>query len=223
MHDLLGAILQPSLLVTRLMAIAAGIAILCLFIIALLQPTLRVILFVLGLSVLLCLLLKKESTKITSNQKDFPVHTRHRRKLLLTILMISIKTSVSCSDVVTIKATDEECVQHVKYSTCSINRVTIVTLQPLNQETCLLLKSTDDSTVGLITIRLEGMHFTCQKKIEFFTRDHRFYSDSVQRCRFAGSCSSEACDNTRSIDKISEFSNTANNHIGYCFCTASCA
>ncbi|EYB90112.1 hypothetical protein Y032_0223g2662 [Ancylostoma ceylanicum] len=80
----------------------------------------------------------------------------------------------------------------------------------------------NNSYAGMIAIRVKGLYFTCKKKTEFFTRDHHFYSESVHRCRFSGSCNTGTCDKTKPTDKLKELSNTANNHPGYTFCAASC-
>ncbi|KAK6035773.1 hypothetical protein COOONC_26722 [Cooperia oncophora] len=106
--------------------------------------------------------------------------------------------------------------------TCTFNEATLITLQPLQQESCLTLRDKLDNPIGIISIKVNGIDFQCQKNVEFFTRDHKLLSESVHRCYHAGSCIPNACDSTTPSDKIKEFSDTANNSPGYSFCSRSC-
>ncbi|KAK6040197.1 hypothetical protein COOONC_22298 [Cooperia oncophora] len=99
------------------------------------------------------------------------------------------------------------------------NEAMLITLQPLQQETCITLKDHDNHSVGIISMKVNGIQFQCRKNIEFFTRDHHL---TVHRCYSAGSCKEDACENTSATDKIKEFSFTANNSPGYTFCSQSC-
>ncbi|EPB71745.1 phlebovirus glycoprotein G1 [Ancylostoma ceylanicum] len=168
-------------------------------------------------------IIRKIFSKLIKRPEPFAMYTGNRRRLLLAIsFIVTIAPTQPCSDIISVTATEEACVQNRDDSTCTFNQASIVTLQPLNQETCLLLKNNNNSYAGMITIRVKGLYFTCKRKTEFFTRDHHFYSESVHRCRFSGSCNTGTCDKTKPTDKLKELSNTANNHPGYTFCAASC-
>ncbi|RCN35992.1 zinc knuckle [Ancylostoma caninum] len=167
--------------------------------------------------------IQKVFWKVIRKPKDFAVYTGNRRNLLLAIIFaITITPTQHCSEVISVTASEETCIQNKNNNTCTFNQASVVTLQPLNQEMCLLLKNNNNSYAGMITIRVKGLYFTCKRKVEFFTRDHHFYSESVHRCRFAGSCNTGTCDKIKPTDKLPELSNTANKHPGYTFCAASC-
>ncbi|KAK6047718.1 hypothetical protein COOONC_14778 [Cooperia oncophora] len=69
---------------------------------------------------------------------------------------------------------------------------------------------------------MQSIRYVCQKKIEFFTRDHEILTESVHRCYRAGSCQKGKCDTTKSSDIVGEFSWRAANHPGFTFCRTSC-
>ncbi|KAK6029370.1 phlebovirus glycoprotein G1, partial [Ostertagia ostertagi] len=202
---------------------ATGTFFTCLLLIALIQPFLRVMIRIIRYAISpLRFVVKRIGSKFIRSQRNLATYTGNRRRLLLTIVLLSLKASKQCSHVVTLSASQEECITSGNTTNCNFNQATILTLQPLSQETCLLLKHEDGTSIGLLTIRVDGLYFACQKRIEFFTRDHHFYTESAHRCRFAGSCSTNTCDNTRTSDWLNELSDTANRHPGYSFCAASC-
>ncbi|KIH51820.1 hypothetical protein ANCDUO_18087, partial [Ancylostoma duodenale] len=129
----------------------------------------------------------------------FTRYTGHRRKFLIKIIILCWDVGEHCSDFDTMNASEETCITADNEQTCTFNHATIMTLQPLNQETCLLLKDNDGASLGLITIRVKNIHF-----------------------EFAGSCKKDTCDNTKTTDRLKEFSKAANNHPGFTFCAASC-
>ncbi|KAK6017083.1 hypothetical protein OSTOST_17429 [Ostertagia ostertagi] len=120
--------------------------------------------------------------------------------LLITILLfiMSERHTYGCSDVVLITSTTESCSKVNSTRTCTFNQV------------------------GLLSLRIKSIFHVCQKKIEFFTRDHEFNSESSHRCYKAGSCNRINCDNTKTSDTIAEFSWKASHHPGFTFCKASC-
>ncbi|KAK6057517.1 hypothetical protein COOONC_04965 [Cooperia oncophora] len=127
-----------------------------------------------------------------------------------------------CSQIVSMKAHEETCLITDGIESCTFNEAMLISLQPLQQETCITLKDHDSHPLGIVSMKVNGIQFQCRKNIEFFTRDHHLTSESVHRCYSAGSCKEDACENTSATDKIKEFSFTANNSPGYTFCSQSC-
>ncbi|PIO70068.1 tenuivirus PVC2 protein [Teladorsagia circumcincta] len=206
-----------------------------------LSPMLFVIrrLVKLPLLVFKCLLAIVRKVKGNHRQKDldsfstpFRTYTRAKRRprslknstLLITILAFTMsgKHTHGCSDVVSITSTTESCSRINSTQTCTFNQGVVLTLQPLGQDLCLSLRNDDNEPVGLLSLRTESIFHVCQKKIEFFTRDHEFNSESSHRCYKAGSCKPNKCDNTKTSDTIAEFSWKASHHPGFTFCKASC-
>ncbi|KAK6031060.1 zinc knuckle [Ostertagia ostertagi] len=148
----------------------------------------------------------------------------HNRRFLTCVISIIIHLHYSegCSQVSSLTGNEAKCVTTGNAETCTFNEATLLTLQPLQQATCLTLRDKRDNAVGVISIKIKGINFRCHKNVEFFTRDHKIVSESVHRCYNAGSCVKDACDNTSPTDKIKEFSSTANSSPGYTFCTISC-
>ncbi|KAK6030023.1 peptidase family A16 [Ostertagia ostertagi] len=99
---------------------------------------------------------------------------------------------------------------------------TTIALQPLGQEVCLSLKNQRNEPIGLISLRMLSIRHVCQRKVEFFTRDHEITTESVHRCYRMGSCKRDKCDNTKSSDIVEEFSWKAANSPGFTFCNPSC-
>ncbi|KAK6050786.1 hypothetical protein COOONC_11709 [Cooperia oncophora] len=117
---------------------------------------------------------------------------------------------------------EEVCRIDKNKQTCTFNHVTIITLQPLQQQTCLTLHSPQILPMGMLTIKPEGIKFRCNRKNEFYTRDHEIVSESVHRCHRAGSCHADRCHEVKETDKLKEFSDIANNSPGYTSCSSSC-
>ncbi|VDK40481.1 unnamed protein product [Cylicostephanus goldi] len=186
-------------------------------------PALKILLFIVKLPLKIAHFIFKMICAPLSrrNNTRLPLYTGHRRKILIAILYFAASARC-CSEVVSFSASEEACTQNNERETCTFNQATLVTLQPLDQETCLVMKNNKNIPVGIITIRVTGVYFKCQKRIEFHTRDHQFYVESIHRCRFAGSCQLHTCDTTKTTDKVEELSPTANSHPGYTFCAASC-
>ncbi|KAK6740335.1 hypothetical protein RB195_008664 [Necator americanus] len=202
--------------------LTGSILIIVILTLSMLLPAVRFLSIVIKLSVHLCRQpAKKTFLKTIRKRQNFAVYTGHRRRLLLAILFTVICSSNQCSEVIFLTATEETCIQNGDENTCTFNQASILTLQALNQETCLVLKNSNNTYVGMITIRVKGLYFTCKREIEFFTRDHHFYSESVHRCRWAGSCNTGTCDKIKPTDKIQGISHTANSHPGITFCAAS--
>ncbi|KAK6017084.1 hypothetical protein OSTOST_17428 [Ostertagia ostertagi] len=206
-----------------------------------LNPILFVIrrLIKLLLLVFKCFLTIIRKAKRTQKQIDpnsfstpFRTYTRAKRRprslknsaLLITILVfvMSERHTYGCSDVVLITSTTESCSKVNSTRTCTFNQGVVLTLQPLGQDLCLCLRNDDNEPVGLLSLRIKSIFHVCQKKIEFFTRDHEFNSESSHRCYKAGSCNRINCDNTKTSDTIAEFSWKASHHPGFTFCKASC-
>ncbi|KAK6031888.1 hypothetical protein OSTOST_01948, partial [Ostertagia ostertagi] len=153
-------------------------------------------------------------------KRNLATYTRARRRLLLTIVLPSLKKTEPCSHVVTLSVSEEECITSAEYDKLQLQSSLDThssTTQPRD-----LFTPYDDTPIGLLTVRVECLYFICHKRIEFSTRDHHFYIESVHKCRFAGSCSTGTCDNTKTNDWLKELSDTANRHPGYSFCAASC-
>ncbi|PIO59360.1 hypothetical protein TELCIR_19179 [Teladorsagia circumcincta] len=150
---------------------------------------------------------------------------RSRAKKFLTcvISILSIlHLSKGCSEVVSIKTHEETCTVANGTETCAFNEAMVITMKPLQQEICVVLKNHDNQPVGMISLKVNGILFQCRKNVEFFTRDHELTSESVHRCYLAGTCNRNTCENMSPIDKGKEFSTRANTNPGYTFCVPSC-
>ncbi|KAK6034477.1 hypothetical protein COOONC_28004 [Cooperia oncophora] len=144
--------------------------------------------------------------------------------LIVTILALALKEKLGhcCSDIVSITSATESLSIVNSTETCFFNQGVTVTLQPLGQDICLALRNDKNEPSGQVSLRMKHLSHVCHQKIEFFTRDHEFQSESSHRCYRAGSCKPGKCDNTKSTDVIPEFSWKASNNPGFTFCTSSC-
>ncbi|VDK45136.1 unnamed protein product, partial [Cylicostephanus goldi] len=168
------------------------------------------------------------STPITPYRRLKRERRRERptKRLLTLVSIVSFSLHFdlvrTCSDVVTMTSTVDSCSKDGENETCFFNQGTLLALQPLGQEVCLSMRNYQNKSIGLLTFRIHGIYHICHKKIEYFTRDHQFLTESSHRCYWAGSCKSGVCDNTKTSDKIKELSHKANHHPGFTFCTPSC-
>ncbi|KAK6026791.1 hypothetical protein OSTOST_07223 [Ostertagia ostertagi] len=153
-------------------------------------------------------------------------YTSQRRKLgyILTSVTVILQFSIvwSCSQVVTLTAQENTCTSSNGSEKCTFNEVTIVTLQPLQQESCLTLRNNNHQAIATISIKIDGIKFRCNQNIEFFTRDHKLIVESIHRCYLAGSCVEKACDQIPAQKQLKEFSDLANRSPGYTFCEKGC-
>ncbi|KAK6026029.1 hypothetical protein OSTOST_08055, partial [Ostertagia ostertagi] len=147
-------------------------------------------------------------------------YTSRRRKLRTRKSLLHL--SKGCSQVVSMNAHEEICIISNDIETCTFNEAMVVTLQPLQQETCIALKDHESQPIGVISVKINGILFQCRRNVEFFTRDHQLVSESVHRCYSAGTCDRSTCENMSPTEKSKEFSFEANNNPGYTFCTPSC-
>lgn len=189
----------------------------------------RVLLRLIGFVIFATAKLCNPKTLIRRKSSSIRRYTNRRRRLrqreFLTcaiLILALVRLSKECSQVVSIKAHEEICSTTGDTEACTYNEATVINLQPLQQETCLVLKDRDNHPIAIVSMKINGIIFQCQKNMEFFTRDHHLTSESIHRCYQAGSCVENACENTAPTDKIKEFSDTANNSPGYTFCEQSC-
>ncbi|EPB66218.1 hypothetical protein ANCCEY_14692 [Ancylostoma ceylanicum] len=150
------------------------------------------------------------------------LRSRKSSNLCVICLIALIPHTDGCSQVISINAHEEVCTITENAETCTYNEATVITLQPLQQETCLAIKDRSNKLVAVVSLKVDNIQFRCQKNAEFFTRDHKLVSESIHRCYLAGSCVENACENTSPSDQLKEFSHTANNSPGYTFCSQSC-
>ncbi|XGW27382.1 hypothetical protein V3C99_007746 [Haemonchus contortus] len=152
---------------------------------------------------------------------------RNRRRAFVSctiLILLQLTCTIDgCSEVVTITTREEVCDSDGNQETCTFNHATTITLQLLQQQTCLTLNDPQNIPMGMLTIKPEGIKFRCNKKIEFYTRDHQIISESVHRCLRAGSCHADECHKIKGNDKLEEFSDTANKSPGYSSCSLSCS
>ncbi|KAK6010955.1 hypothetical protein OSTOST_23971 [Ostertagia ostertagi] len=87
-------------------------------------------------------LLSDDFAPVRPRQKQRPSgfrqYTGYRRKLLIAIIIFGLQSSTPCSDFISFTASEEMCVSSETNQTCTYNQATIMTLQPLDQETCLI-------------------------------------------------------------------------------------
>ncbi|KAK6027950.1 phlebovirus glycoprotein G1 [Ostertagia ostertagi] len=175
------------------------------------------------MSILRCIsaiiLRKKKQNKLRS-------YTSRRRKhgLILTLVTVVLQFSITnaCSQVVTLTAHENTCSSSDGIEKCTFNEITVITLQPLQQESCLTLRNDHHQAIATVSIRIDGIKFRCNQNIEFFTRDHKLVAESIHRCYLAGSCVEKACDQISPQHQLKEFSNLAIRSPGYTFCEKSC-
>ncbi|EPB78661.1 Pao retrotransposon peptidase [Ancylostoma ceylanicum] len=169
--------------------------------------------------------------RLPRRQRSFrlPAYTNRRKKkqqkrfISCTILiLIQLLQVEGCSEVISVTSTEEVCTIQENKETCTFNHATTITLQPLQQQTCLTLNDPEKRPMGMLTVKPDGIKFRCNKKIEFFTRDHQIVSESVHRCHRAGSCHSDECHHVKDTDALPEFSSEANSRPGYTSCSSSC-
>ncbi|PIO71824.1 integrase core domain protein [Teladorsagia circumcincta] len=165
--------------------------------------------------------------RIYNRRKPTPSYRTHSYRIspsavALTILAYTTHDVICCSDVISITSSTESCITKDLTSTCTFNTGTTIALQPLGQEVCLSLRNQRNEPIGLISLRMLSIRHVCQRKVEFFTRDHEISTESVHRCYRMGSCKRDKCDNTKSSDIIEEFSWKATNMPGFTFCNPSC-
>ncbi|KAK6761926.1 hypothetical protein RB195_022861 [Necator americanus] len=150
------------------------------------------------------------------------LRSRKSSKFCVMCLIALIPHTDGCSQVISINAHEEVCTITDNAETCTYNEATVITLQPLQQETCLATKDRSNKLVAVISLKVDNIQFRCQKNVEFFTRDHKLISESIHQCYLAGSCVENACENTSPSDQLKGFSHTANNSPGCTFCSQSC-
>ncbi|KAK6029499.1 hypothetical protein OSTOST_04392 [Ostertagia ostertagi] len=162
-------------------------------------------------------------------QPRLPRYTNRRKRnrqrtfLACTILILfHSSTTKGCSETVAMTTGEEVCTIKKDEETCTFNHATVITLQPLQQQTCLTLNDPQNLPMGMLTIKPEGIKFRCNRKDEFYTRDHKIVSESVHRCHRAGSCHADQCHEIKETDKLKEFSEVANDSPGYTSCSSSC-
>ncbi|ETN77275.1 hypothetical protein NECAME_11168 [Necator americanus] len=109
-------------------------------------------------------------------------------------LIAFLQHTEECLHVISINTHEELCFITDNAKTCTYDEATIISLQPLQQETCLALRDRNNKIVALISLKVDNIQFRCQKNVEFFTRDHKLMSESIHRCYLAGSCVENACE-----------------------------
>ncbi|KAK6026028.1 Pao retrotransposon peptidase [Ostertagia ostertagi] len=184
---------------------------------------LHIIKFLVCGTVAICKLHRKSPNLRRYTSRRRKLRTRKSSFLPCVISVLSLlHLSKGCSQVVSMNAHEEICIISNDIETCTFNEAMVVTLQPLQQETCIALKDHESQPIGVISVKINGILFQCRRNVEFFTRDHQLVSESVHRCYSAGTCDRSTCENMSPTEKSKEFSFEANNNPGYTFCTPSC-
>ncbi|XGW14000.1 hypothetical protein V3C99_000352 [Haemonchus contortus] len=145
-----------------------------------------------------------------------------RKTPIITLVLHLISTSSACSDVVSISGTVQHCKINSTNEECEFDQAVTLQLQPVGQDVCLLLRNYKNEPTGVISIRIHDIAYSCQERTEYYTRDHKFYTESHHQCWNTKSCKGETCSGITTSTNIYEFSHYAKNNPGYTYCSPSC-
>ncbi|KAK6027473.1 peptidase family A16 [Ostertagia ostertagi] len=132
---------------TKIQLVIAGLITIIAFIgLTLLSPLLHLFALLVDIMFRMCRFAVRRLRPCPTRQKrpsGFRQYTGYRRKLLIAIIIFGLQSSTPCSDFISFTASEEMCVSSETNQTCTYNQATIMTLQPLDQETCLILKDNE--------------------------------------------------------------------------------
>ncbi|PIO62551.1 hypothetical protein TELCIR_15886, partial [Teladorsagia circumcincta] len=169
---------------------------------------------------------KRITGRTQSYQVERPSYQLKKRKkkihgIIATIACL-ITTAQCCSNIVTLQGETSHCTMENNEERCTYNQVTQLLLQPIGQEACLVLKNKENRIMGTVAIRLEQISHICRQKTEYFTRDHKFFTESRHQCYNTESCKGNTCSSLKPEMKLNDFSTISNSNPGYTYCVPSC-
>ncbi|VDM77246.1 unnamed protein product [Strongylus vulgaris] len=106
---------------------------------------------------------------------------KHNISTCLALLCLQIPYGYGCSQTTSITANENICFKNRDKETCTFNEATMITLKPLQQESCLILNNYNNQPIGLLTIKVDGIDFECQRDVQFYARDHQILSELSRR------------------------------------------
>ncbi|EPB74949.1 Pao retrotransposon peptidase [Ancylostoma ceylanicum] len=164
----------------------------------------------------------------THTLPSFPSYRRPSRRtrkvssLILLVYITAIQPTNQCSHIVATSSTSQYCESNSTDEQCYFDQATTLQLQPIGQDVSLLLRNSKNEPAGTISIRVQDIAYTCRQKTEYYTRDHKFYTESHHQCWNSLSCKGETCKGVTTSTNIAEFSSYAKKHPGFTYCSPSC-
>ncbi|KAK6031875.1 hypothetical protein OSTOST_01960, partial [Ostertagia ostertagi] len=145
-----------------------------------------------------------------------------RKTPIMTLVLHLVCPSNACSDVVSISGTVQHCKVNSTNEQCEFDEAVTLQMQHVGQDVCLLLRNYKNEPAGVISLRIHDIAYSCQERTEYYTRDHKFYTESHHQCWNTQSCTGETCRGITTSTNIYEFSHYAKNNPGYTYCSPSC-
>ncbi|KAI1697100.1 phlebovirus glycoprotein g2 domain-containing protein [Ditylenchus destructor] len=142
--------------------------------------------------------------------------------MAIAIICSMVTNGLCCSEVVTIAAKEEKCSKSKNGTTCSIQDVTTLTLLPVGQMTCVLMKNKKEDILGSIKIMMEAVTINCIPKSVQMTRSYHMDVAYSHRCPKMGSCEDDRCAEVRATSRVEELAEYSDSP-GNSFCINSCA
>ncbi|KAI1700028.1 phlebovirus glycoprotein g2 domain-containing protein [Ditylenchus destructor] len=142
--------------------------------------------------------------------------------MAIAIICSMITNGFCCSEVVTIAAKEEKCSKSKNGTTCSIQDVTTLTLLPVGQTTCVLMKNKKEDIIGSIKIMMEAVTINCIPKSVQMTRSYHMDVAYSHRCPKMGTCEDDRCAEVRATSRVEELAEYSDSP-GNSFCINSCA
>ena len=159
-------------------------------------------------------------------EPHLPLFRQERRRFGLvaaTIFCTLLTSAHGCSEVVSIKTTQEKCTEKEGLLTCLLSDTTLLHLRPIGQQVCLAVRN-GSTVVGTIGFKVDTISRRCEELPLFYTRDHILAMD-LQICGDVfspGSCDGITCSAVSATDKLEQLSTTANQAPGFTACGTSC-
>lgn len=114
------------------------------------------------------------------------------------------------------------CQYNSTVETCTMDHTTTLHLQPIGQETCLVMRDLKEKPAGTIHLLLHDAAYQRQQKAHYFTRNHSFHTESVHQCWGTRSRTGDTCKGTSIWSNIPEISQNPNHRPGFSYCASSC-
>ncbi|GMR32794.1 hypothetical protein PMAYCL1PPCAC_33317, partial [Pristionchus mayeri] len=142
---------------------------------------------------------------------------------MLAIMLITFPTTQSCSEVSSIRAEEHECSRSQDgILHCTISNSALLTLRPIGQTSCLVIRDANGEMGTIISIRVDQISHKCDKQTMYFTRSHEFTTTSHHVCGDAfspGACDGVMCNAVNHSAPIHFFESTSP---GFNHCASSC-
>lgn len=195
------------------------------------------------LSILICLLrLSIKSMRLAWKHRPCPRTPRNRRyppqqqrmrqllrRMRTSVALMSIvglsTVSQACSDTAVLTASNTECHldDETMIETCALTQSLQTSLRPVGESTCLLVNTPNNQTTQW-TITTTSLHYRCNYKLWYYTRDYKTNVEAVHRCRNAAqsTCFDNWCEEVKPDGDVNEFSSPVRKAPGHSHCTRSC-